>query len=106
MSFRSCVLSRRFPMSVRIPPQLLQAVQDRRAVIFAGAGISREALGNVGGASVAKALIDEIQAQSPHYDGTGRNFEEICDEYAALNDKITLVNKLADLIPHSASPSP
>src|SRR5690348_10323111 len=85
------------------PPPLIDAIKNQQAVLFAGAGISAAAL-KVTGASIRDAIGLEIQQQYPDYDFTIRTFEDVCDEYAALYDHITLVNKLASLIPTNVAP--
>jgi len=90
-------------MSIRIPNALVDAVKQRQAVLFAGAGISAKSLGFAGG-YVRDAIGNEIQKDYPEYNVASRSLEEACDEYVALNDRITLVNHLAALIPQNAAP--
>jgi hypothetical protein len=92
-------------MPVKIPPLLLDEVRNRRVVLFAGAGISIGALGGVSGGSIFRALIGEIGRSYPSYDGAGRAFEDVCDEYAVITDKTNLVVKLAGMIPQDRIPS-
>jgi hypothetical protein len=92
-------------MSIRIPNALVNAVEQRQAVLFAGAGISAKALG-FAGAYIRDAIGSEIQQDYPTYNVAARSLEEVCDEYAALNDRVTLVNHLAALIPQNATPPP
>jgi hypothetical protein len=90
-------------MSIRIPNVLVDAVKQRQAVLFAGAGISIKSLG-LAAIQVRDAIGQEIQKDYPAYDSTRRSVEDVCDEYVALNDRITLVNRLAALIPQNAAP--
>ena len=90
---------------MRIPNQLLEAVRDRRAVLFAGAGISVKALGLLA-RDIRNAIGEVIRQDFPGYDYSLRSVEDVCDEYVALNDKISLVNKLAELFPPQAAPLP
>jgi hypothetical protein len=91
------------PLPLSFPPPLIDAVKNRQAVLFAGAGISAAALG-VTGITVRDAIGSEIQRQFSDYDFRVRTFEDVCDDYAALYDQITLVNKLASLIPTNVLP--
>jgi hypothetical protein len=90
-------------MSIRIPNALVNAVKQRQAVVFAGAGISIKSLG-VTTIKIRDAVGREIQKDYPNYDFQSRSVEDVCDEYIALNDRITLVNLLAALIPQNAIP--
>jgi hypothetical protein len=90
---------------VRIPNQLLEAVRDRRAVLFAGAGISVKSLGLLA-RDIRDAIGKVIQQDFPKYDSSLRSVEDVCDECVALNDKISLVNRLAELFPQHATPLP
>lgn len=82
---------------------LIDAVKSRNAVLFAGAGISRGALGFTGG-FLRDAIGREIQRDYKAYDYAARTFENVCDEYAVLNDRISLVNFLSGLFPKNALP--
>jgi len=86
-----------------IKANLVDAIKQRAAVLFAGAGISARSLG-FAGRYVRDQVASQIQRDSPDYDYTSRSFETVCDEYAALNDRVTLVNLLAGLIPQNAAP--
>lgn len=90
-------------MVIRIPNVLVDAVKQRQVVLFAGAGISMKVLG-IAAKDVRDAIGGEIQKDYPDYDITARSIENACDEYAALNDRIALVNRLASLIPQNAMP--
>jgi hypothetical protein len=90
-------------MSIRIPNALVNAVKQRQAVVFAGAGISIKSLG-VTTIKIRDAVGHEIRKDYPNYDFQSRSVEDVCDEYIALNDRITLVNLLAALIPQDAIP--
>jgi hypothetical protein len=83
---------------VAIPNALVKAVRDRQAVLFAGAGISRQALG-IGGVEVRDAIGAQIEGDYPGYDYSTRTFEDVCDEFVAINDRTGLVNEIAALIP-------
>jgi hypothetical protein len=90
---------------MRIPQSLVDAVKQRQAVLFAGAGISMQSL-RVTASSLRDALGIEIQKDYPTYDFAARSLEDVCDEYAVLNDRLNLVNRLAALIPQNALPLP
>lgn len=91
-------------MPVAIPNALVKAVRDRQAVLFAGAGISRQALG-IGGVEVRDAIGVQIEGDYPGYDYTARTFEDVCDEFVAINDRTGLVNEIAALIPTNVPPT-
>ena len=88
---------------MQVPFGLINAVKSRQVVLFAGAGISFKSI-NVGALTLRDALGAEIQGNYPGYDFSKRSIEDVCDEYAALSDRISLVNRLASLIPRSAAP--
>ena len=90
---------------IRIPNALTEAVKQRQAVLFAGAGISVQSI-QVTGNTVRDAIGLKIQLDYPDYQFGMRSIEDVCDEYAALNDRMMLVNELAALIPKNASPLP
>ena len=46
----------------------------------------------------------QIKRDYPSYDYESRSVEDVCDEYAALNDRIALVDRLAALIPQDKTP--
>jgi len=46
----------------------------------------------------------QIKRDYPSYDYESRSVEDLCDEYAALNDRIALVDRLAALIPQDKTP--
>ncbi|MCY2953485.1 MAG: SIR2 family protein, partial [Planctomycetota bacterium] len=87
-----------------IPPHLVNAVKEQRVILFAGAGISIEALG-VTTLSVRQGLVQDIKKQHSSYNDSQRSFEEVADEWACLHDLLTLQNKLAALIPQDRPPS-
>lgn len=87
-----------------IPNALIESVQRQEAVLFAGAGISQSALG-VTGLTVRDAIGLKIRKDYPDYQVERRTFEDVCDEFAALNSRITLVNELSDLIPQNVAPT-
>src|SRR5262245_55740399 len=89
---------------MHIPNALVEAVRQRQAVLFAGAGMSFPSL-KILGHDVRDAIGAEIQKDHRDYDYRSRTFEDVCDEYAALNDRIGLVNRLAALIPQGAVPT-
>jgi hypothetical protein len=95
--------------NMRIPNALVEAVRPRRqrqqAVLFAGAGISVQSIQLIAN-TVRDAIGRKIQLDYPGYQFGTRSLEDVCDEYAALNDRITLVNELAALIPKNALPLP
>ena len=92
-------------MTAPIPSPLVDAVAKRQAVLFAGAGISFASLG-IAGAGLRDAIGAEIAKDYKGYDPGQRSFEDVCDEYAAINDLSGLVNKIAEYIPQNASPTP
>jgi hypothetical protein len=47
----------------------------------------------------------EIAKDFPQYDPSTRTLEDVCDEFVAINDRISLVNELAAQIPKDAPPS-
>jgi hypothetical protein len=87
-----------------IPNALVNAVRDRQAVLFAGAGLSLGTLG-VRALDVRDAIGMQIAKDYPEYDASTRSLEDVCDEYVAINDRIGLVNDLAALIRKDAAPS-
>jgi NAD-dependent SIR2 family protein deacetylase len=87
-----------------IPNALVDAVRNRQAVLFAGAGISVGVLG-ISGGSLRDAIGAEIAKDYPDYDWSARSFEDVCDEYVAINDRTRLVDQLAARIPTSVAPS-
>jgi SIR2-like domain len=91
--------------NIRIPSTLLQAVQKREVVLFAGAGISRTIL-NLAGWDIQKAIGTEIQKDYPDYDYNVRTYEEVCDDYVVLNDRNSLVFKLASMFSPSTTSAP
>jgi len=91
-------------MALRIPQALVEAVKQRQAVLFAGAGMSYPTLGILG-RHVRDAIGNDIRKDYPDYDPSERSFEDVCDEYVALNDRQGLVNRLAALIDQNAAPT-
>jgi SIR2-like domain len=57
------------------------------------------------GREVRDSIGEEIKKDYPTYDPASRSFEDVCDEYVAINDRVGLVNELAGLIPKNAAPS-
>ncbi len=88
---------------MQIKATLVDAVKNRQAVLFAGAGISWKAIG-FGGLYIRDKLGMQIKRDYPSYDYDSRSLEDVCDEYAALNDRIALVDRLAALIPQDKEP--
>jgi len=88
---------------MQIKANLIDAVKNRQAVLFAGAGISWKAIG-FGGLDVRDQPGMQIKRDYPSYDYESRSVEDVCDEYAALNDRIALVDRLAALIPQDKTP--
>jgi NAD-dependent SIR2 family protein deacetylase len=88
---------------MKIKAALIDAVRNRKVVLFAGAGISWKALG-FGGLYVRDQLGMQIKRDYPSYDYDSRSVEDVCDEYAALNDRLVLVDRLAALIPQDKEP--
>jgi hypothetical protein len=92
-------------MAPAIPSALVDAVANRQAVIFAGAGISFASLG-IAGAGLRDVIGAQIAQDYQGYDPSQRSFEDVCDEYVAINDRTGLVNKIAAQIPKNAPPTP
>ena len=88
---------------VPIKAALVDAVKNRQAVLFAGAGISWKAIG-FGGLHIRDQLGMQIKRDYAAYDYNARSAEDVCDEYVALNGKLPLVNTLAGLIPQNRPP--
>ena len=88
---------------MQIKAALLDAVKNRQAVLFAGAGISWKAIG-FGGLHIRDQLGMQIKRDYLTYDYETRLFEDVCDEFAALNGRIELVDRLAALIPQDRNP--
>jgi hypothetical protein len=88
-------------MPIQIPNGLIDAVKQRQAVLFAGAGISYASV-KVGGLELRNLVGEEIKKDFPSYDYSSRSFEDVCDEYEVLNDRTRLVGLLASLIPQNA----
>jgi hypothetical protein len=88
---------------VQIKAALVNAVQSRQAVLFAGAGMSWKAIG-FGGKHLRDELGEQIKRDFPSYDYDQRSLEDVCDEYAVLNDRPALVDRLAALIPQDREP--
>lgn len=88
---------------MRIKSALLDAVRQNQAVLFAGAGISIKAIG-FGGLHIRDALGAQIQRDFADYDASTRSVEDVCDEYAMLNGRVQLVDRLAQLIPQNVQP--
>jgi hypothetical protein len=90
---------------MHIPNALIDAVKNRNAVLFAGAGISYPSI-KILARDLSDAIGKEIEKDYPAYDYKLRSLEVVCDEYVALVDRITLMNRLAALIPQNAIPTP
>jgi NAD-dependent SIR2 family protein deacetylase len=90
---------------MKIPSGLKDAVQQGNAVLFAGAGISYNAV-KVGALELRNWIGAEIQKDHPKYEFQSRSLEDVCDEYEVLHDRPRLVGLLADQIPQDAEPLP
>lgn len=90
---------------MKIKSALLDAVRNNQAVLFAGAGISWKAIG-FGGIHIRDQLGLQIQRDFPDYDPASRSVEDVCDEYAMLNGRVALVDRLSQLIPQNCPPQP
>ena len=90
---------------MQIKAALVDAVRNRQAVLFAGAGISFKAIG-FGAAHLRDQVGLLIRQDYPSYEIEARSFEEACDEFVALNDRVTLVDRIAGLIPQNRQPQP
>jgi hypothetical protein len=88
---------------MQIKATLVDAVRNRQAVLFAGAGISWKAIA-FGGLYIRDQLGMQIKRDYPAYDYYTRSVEDVCDEYMVLNDRIALVDRLAALIPQDKAP--
>ena len=88
---------------MQIKATLVDAVRNRQAVLFAGAGISWKAIG-FGALYVRDQIGMQIKRDYPSYEYESRSVEDVCDEYTALNDRIALVDRLAALIPQDKEP--
>jgi len=88
---------------MNIPSGLINAVKQRQAVLFAGAGISYNAI-KVGGLELRNWIGAEIAKDHPTYDFTSRSLEDVCDEYEVLHDRPQLVDLLASFIPQNIQP--
>lgn len=88
---------------MKIKGTLVEAVRNRQAVMFAGAGISWKAIG-FGGLYIRDQIGMLIKRDYPDYDYHSRSVEDVCDEYMVLNDRIALVDRLAALIPQDRAP--
>ena len=88
---------------IQVPTALVDAVKQRQAVLFAGAGISYNAV-KVGGLELRNWVGTEIKKDCPAYDFMNRSLEDVCDEYEVLNDRPKLVDLFAGLIPQSVPP--
>jgi hypothetical protein len=88
---------------MQLKAQLVDAVQNRQVVLFAGAGISWKSIG-FGGEHIRNQLGEQIARDYKDYEIATRSVEQVCDEYAALNDRIALVDRLAALIPQDKAP--
>jgi hypothetical protein len=88
---------------MQIKGALVDAVKNRQAVLFAGAGISWRAIG-FGGQFIRDQLGMQIKRDYPDYDYHTRSLENVCDEYVVLNDRIALVDRLAAFIPQDKPP--
>lgn len=91
--------------SVRVPSAIVQAVSEKRAILFAGAGISAKWI-DVSTGTLKEELAAEIRLDYKGYDIRERSFEVVADEYASLFGLEQLTTKLADLIPQDREPSP
>jgi hypothetical protein len=88
---------------MQIKANLVDAVKNRQAVLFAGAGISWKGIG-FGGLHIRDELGKQIKRDFKDYDYQTRSIEDVCDEYVALNGRLPLVDRLAALIPQNIKP--
>jgi WD40 repeat protein len=86
--------------TLRIPNQLIDAIRERNAVLFAGSGMSVNVL-EVGSSDLKSKIGAEIRKDYPDYNINSRSFEELMDEYSELYDLPTLLDKIAGLIPQN-----
>jgi len=88
---------------MQIKAALVDAVRNRQAVLFAGAGISWKSIG-FGGEHIRDQLGEQIARDYPGYDYRKRSVEQVCDEYVVLNDRIAMADRLSALIPQDKAP--
>jgi SIR2-like protein len=88
---------------MQIPAALIDAVRTRQVVLFAGAGISYNAV-HVGGREIRDIVGAMIAKDHPGYDYGMRSLEDVCDEFEVLYDRPTLVDTLAGSIPQTIPP--
>ena len=88
---------------MNIPAGLVSAVKERQAVLFAGAGISYNAI-KVGGAELRNLVGAEIAKDHSTYDFSRRSLEDVCDEFEVLHDRPSLVDLVASFIPQNGQP--
>lgn len=89
--------------SVETPGALVEAVRRGEAVLFAGSGVSNRAV-RVGTKELREAIGGEIRKDYSSYDCGSRSLEDICDEFAALYGRESLVHRLACMIPRDVPP--
>ena len=66
-------------MPIQIPNGLVEAVKQRQAVLFAGAGMSYPAL-RILGSHVRDEIGKDIKKDYADYEPSQRSFEDVCDE--------------------------
>ncbi len=82
---------------------MVDRVRNRQAVPFAGGGVSWKAI-RFGGLHIRDQLGMQIKRDFPSYEWESRSVEDVCDEYAAFNYRLALVDRLAGLIPQDRAP--
>lgn len=91
-------------MNIQVPPALEEVVASGRTVLFAGAGISKQAL--LGGVQLRQLLAKEIRKSYPTYDYRSRKFEQVCEEFEVVYDQARLREFLAQQIDRRTNTTP
>lgn len=76
-----------------VPPALVQAVRERRAVLFAGAGISLEA-GFPSAKAIFESLLRRIREYEPAYDGSGISLGAVAADLEAVAGRKVLLEAI------------
>lgn len=80
-----------------IPDGLIKAVSERRAVLFAGAGMSTPA-GLPTATAFAEYLHESLRVISPDYIGTAASFVAVASDFAALTSREHLRDKMREFL--------
>lgn len=76
-----------------VPPALVQAVRERRAVLFAGAGISLEA-GFPSAKAIFESLLRRIREYEPAYDGSGLSLDGVAADLETVAGRKVLLEAI------------